>query len=221
MLQTLVILLAAAAVAVPLSRRAGFGSVLGYLVAGVAIGPSGLRLVTDVEQIAAGRRARRGDAAVPDRAGAAPGAALGDAQGGVRPRHRAGRADRAAARRRWRTRPGSAGPARRCSGVGLALSSTAIVLPMLGERELLASRAGRDAFAVLLFQDLAFIPLVALVPLLGGDAVPDRRCRGWTSARGVGRDRRHPGRRPLPAAAARSALIGGARRRRCSPPWRC
>ena len=43
--------------------------------------------------------------------------------------------------------------------------SKAIVLPMLAERELLSSTAGRDSFAVLLFQDLAFIPLVALVPL--------------------------------------------------------
>ena len=54
-------------------------------------------------------------------------------------------------------------------GVGFADSSTAIVLPMLAERGLLASDAGRDGFAVLLFQDLAFIPLVALVPLLGGE----------------------------------------------------
>ena len=53
-------------------------------------------------------------------------------------------------------------------GLGLALSSTAIVLPMLGERDLLAGRAGRDTFAVLLFQDLAFIPLTALVGLLAG-----------------------------------------------------
>ena len=58
-------------------------------------------------------------------------------------------------------------------GAGLAMSSTAIVLPMLAERDLLDTRAGRDAFAVLLFQDLAFIPLVALVPLLAGDSVPD------------------------------------------------
>src|SRR4051794_14804911 len=58
-------------------------------------------------------------------------------------------------------------------GAGLAMSSTAIVLPLLAERDLLTSRAGRDAFAVLLFQDLAFIPLVALVPLLAGDTVPD------------------------------------------------
>src|SRR6202035_422433 len=57
-------------------------------------------------------------------------------------------------------------------GAGLAMSSTAIVLPMLAERELLTTRAGRDGFAVLLFQDLAFIPLVALVPLLAsGHAV--------------------------------------------------
>jgi len=54
-------------------------------------------------------------------------------------------------------------------GAGLAMSSTAIVLPMLAERELLTGRAGRDGFAVLLFQDLAFIPLVALVPLLANE----------------------------------------------------
>src|SRR5512133_213677 len=52
MLTTLVVLLGAATLAVPLTRRLGFGSVLGYLLAGIAIGPAGLRLVTDVEQIA-------------------------------------------------------------------------------------------------------------------------------------------------------------------------
>src|ERR1700710_2401391 len=69
---------------------------------------------------------------------------------------------------------GTDGSAAAVMGIGLALSSTAIVLPMLGERDLLASRAGRDSFAVLLFQDLAFIPLVALVPLLDGGAIPNR-----------------------------------------------
>ena len=69
MLFTLVALLAATAIAVPLTRRAGFGSVLGYLLAGIAIGPDGLRLVTNVEEIASHRQPRRGDAAVPDRAG--------------------------------------------------------------------------------------------------------------------------------------------------------
>ena len=59
-------------------------------------------------------------------------------------------------------------------GAGLAMSSTAIVLPMLARARAADRRAGRDAFAVLLFQDLAFIPLVALVPLLArADALPD------------------------------------------------
>jgi Kef-type K+ transport system membrane component KefB len=57
-------------------------------------------------------------------------------------------------------------------GIGLALSSTAIVLPMLGERDLLGTVAGRDTFAVLLFQDLAFIPLVAVVPEIAGGDLP-------------------------------------------------
>src|SRR5476649_2318656 len=52
MLVTLVALLSAATIAVPLTRHSGLGSVLGYLIAGLVIGPSGLRLVTDVEQIA-------------------------------------------------------------------------------------------------------------------------------------------------------------------------
>ncbi len=52
MLETLVALLAAAVLAVPISRRFGFGSVLGYLVAGAVIGPLGLGLVSDVARIA-------------------------------------------------------------------------------------------------------------------------------------------------------------------------
>ena len=66
---------------------------------------------------------------------------------------------------------GAAWPGAAVIGAGLALSSTAIVLPMLAERDLLASTAGRDAFSVLLFQDLAFIPLVAAVPLLAGGSM--------------------------------------------------
>jgi CPA2 family monovalent cation:H+ antiporter-2/glutathione-regulated potassium-efflux system protein KefB len=53
-------------------------------------------------------------------------------------------------------------------GFGLALSSTAIVLPLLSERGLLTLTSGRDSFSVLLFQDLASIPLIALVPILAG-----------------------------------------------------
>ncbi|HXT79482.1 MAG TPA: monovalent cation:proton antiporter-2 (CPA2) family protein [Acetobacteraceae bacterium] len=174
MLITLAALLAAATIAVPLTRRAGFGSVLGYLLAGIVIGPAGLRLVTDVEQIASiaslgvvmllfliGLEVRPQRLWVMRRAVFGLGTAqvlLTAAALGVLA-HIAGIG--------WTSAV--------VLGFGLAMSSTAIVLPMLAERELLNSRAGRDAFAVLLFQDLAFIPLVALVPLLSsGAVVPDR-----------------------------------------------
>ena len=170
MLATLVALLAAVTIAVPLSRRAGFGSVLGYLVAGVAIGPAGLRLVTGVGEIAniaslgvimllflIGLELRPQRLWVMRRAvfglGTAQLVLCGAALAAMA--HAAG--------------IGWAGAV--VVGAGLAMSSTAIVLPLLAERELLQSRAGRDGFAVLLFQDLAFIPLVALVPLLAGHEV--------------------------------------------------
>jgi monovalent cation:proton antiporter-2 (CPA2) family protein len=165
MLFTLVCLLAAATIAVPFTRRAGLGGVLGYLIAGLAIGPSGLRLVTDVDQIAnvsslgvimlmflIGLELRPKRLWVMRRAVFG----LGSAQVLVTAGCLAGVAHLA----------GIAWNGAAVLGLGLALSSTAIVLPMLGERDLLTSPAGRDGFAVLLFQDLAFIPLVALVPLL-------------------------------------------------------
>ena len=184
MLETLVVLLGAAAVAVHISRRLGFGSILGYLVAGVAVGPAGLGLVTDVEQIAhvselgvvmllflIGLELR------PQRLWALRKPVFGLGLGQMVPTaaviallaHAAGLAWTAAA----------------VLGAGLALSSTAIVLPMLGERELLASTAGRDSFAVLLFQDIAFIPLVALVPILADGGMP--RSLPWLEVlRGLG-----------------------------------
>jgi CPA2 family monovalent cation:H+ antiporter-2/glutathione-regulated potassium-efflux system protein KefB len=173
MLPTLVALLAAATVAVPLTRRAGFGSVLGYLLAGVVIGPAGLGLVTDVGQIASisslgvvmllfliGLELRPQRLWVMRRTvfgmGTAQVLLTGGALGAII----------FATGMRWQ---GAA-----VLGAGLAMSSTAIVLPMLAERDLLTSPAGRDGFAVLLFQDLAFIPLVAVVPLLASNHLPDR-----------------------------------------------
>jgi monovalent cation:proton antiporter-2 (CPA2) family protein len=173
MLPTLVALLAAATIAVPLTRRFGLGSVLGYLLAGVVIGPSGLGLVSDVDQIAdiasfgvvmllflIGLELRPRRLWVMRRAVFALGSSqllltgvvltvLAHLSAGVP----------------W------AGAA--VLGAGLAMSSTAIVLPMFAESDLLQSRAGRDGFAVLLFQDLAFIPLVALVPLLTQHSLPN------------------------------------------------
>src|SRR5580692_2300433 len=172
MLFTLVALLAATAVAVPLTRRAGFGSVLGYLLAGIAIGPSGLRLVTGLGEITSiaslgvvmllfliGLEVR------PQRLGVMRRAVfgLGTAQVVVSAAALAGLEHAA----------GIGWTGAVVLGAGLAMSSTAIVLPMLAERELLTTRAGRDGFSVLLFQDLAFIPLVALVPLLSGTPLPE------------------------------------------------
>ncbi len=171
MLRTLVVLLAAAAVAVPLSRRAGFGSVLGYLLAGVVIGPHGAGLITDLGQIESvsafgvvmllfliGLELRPARLWVMRRTVLGFGAAQLLVSAAVL----AGLASLAGA--------GRSGAL--VIGLGLALSSTAIVLPMLGERDLLGVRSGRDAFAVLLFQDIAFIPLVALMPLLASEMLP-------------------------------------------------
>ena len=58
-------------------------------------------------------------------------------------------------------------------GLILALSSTAFVLQMLAEKKQLGAVHGRAAFSILLFQDLAAIPLIALLPLLGANASSD------------------------------------------------
>ncbi len=170
MFVTLVILLAAIAVAVPASRYLGLGSILGYLVAGAVIGPSGFGFITNVGEI--------GDVAAlgvtmllfliglelrPHRLWVLRKTVLGMGIGQMLPTalliavlvHLAGTG--------W--------PSAIVLGIGLALSSTAIVLPMLTERNLLPSVAGRDSFAVLLFQDMAAIPVLALVPLLSGGSV--------------------------------------------------
>jgi monovalent cation:proton antiporter-2 (CPA2) family protein len=173
MLPTLVALLAAATVAVPLTRRFGLGSVLGYLLAGVVIGPSGLGLVSDVDQIAniasfgvvmllflIGLELRPRRLWVMRRAVFALGSSQLLLTGAVL----------TVLAHLWAGVPW-AGAA--VLGAGLAMSSTAIVLPLLAERDLLQGRAGRDGFAVLLFQDLAFIPLVALVPLLAQHSLPN------------------------------------------------
>ncbi len=167
MLLTIVILLTAAVVLVSLSRRLGVGSILGYLVAGVLIGPSGLRLVTDVASISdiselgvlmllfiIGLELR------PTRIWAMRRSVFGL---GAAQMLATGAAFSLAAHLMGVPWAGAA-----IVGFGLALSSTAIVLPLLSERGILTLASGRDSFAVLLFQDLASIPLIALVPILAG-----------------------------------------------------
>jgi monovalent cation:proton antiporter-2 (CPA2) family protein len=169
MLLTIAILLATSVLLVSITRRLGFGSVLGYLIGGGIIGPSGLKLIDNVDEIAGvselgvvmllfliGLEVR------PQRLWIMRNAVfgLGTAQVVVTAVVLAGGAHVF----------GLDWPASFVIGLGLALSSTAIVLPMLGERDLLATPSGRNIFSVLLFQDLAFIPLVAAVPLFAGEA---------------------------------------------------
>ena len=168
LLEQSAVFLLTAVLLVPLFRRAKLGAVIGYLAAGIVIGPHGLKLIGD------------------------PAATLQFAEFGVvlllfligleleprrlwvMRRHVFGlggaqvvvtgavlAAAAIALGLDWR--------AATIAGLGLALSSTALVLQSLSERDQLASRHGRQAFAVLLFQDLAVIPLLALLPLLAGE----------------------------------------------------
>ncbi|HET7526037.1 MAG TPA: cation:proton antiporter, partial [Burkholderiaceae bacterium] len=158
--------LAAAVIAVPLARYAGLGSIIGYLVAGIAIGPFGLNLVSDAQSI---------------QHIAEFGVVLMLFQVGLELEPR-----RLWAMRRpifgWGTLQlvGSAalmfavalacGVAWRLAVVaalGLAMSSTAIGLAVLNERNLAGTTAGQGVLSVALLQDIAAIPVLALVPLLG------------------------------------------------------
>ena len=159
------VLLAAAAVAAPLARRLRIGSVLGYLAAGVAIGPWGLRVFGDVESILAiaelgivlllfliGLELRPARLWTMRRlifgAGGAQVLISGMFLGAVA------------------MLAGIAPAAALVVGLALAMSSTAFVLQVLEEKKELGAKHGRLAFAILLFQDLAAIPLIALVPII-------------------------------------------------------
>jgi monovalent cation:proton antiporter-2 (CPA2) family protein len=169
--------LAAAVVSVPIARRLGLGSVLGYLIAGVAIGPFGLGLVGR-EGAGVLHFAEFGVVLMlfliglelsPAELWRLRGALLG--LGGLQVLGTAavlGVVFGASLHLGWR--------AAVAVGLVLSLSSTAIVLQSLREKGLLRSDAGERSFAVLLFQDLAVIPMLVVLPLLatgtGGPALP-------------------------------------------------
>ncbi len=159
--------LSAALVCVPISRWLGFGSVLGYLAAGIVIGPFGLELISDVEHIL--HFAELGVVFLlfviglelqPSRLWVLRRMVfgLGASQFVVTAIVIAALA--------WLA--GMAPLTAAIIGLVLALSSTAFVLQMLAEKKELLSSHGRAAFSILLFQDLVVIPLIALLPLLGG-----------------------------------------------------
>ena len=174
-----VVLLLAAVLAVPLARRGRLGAVLGYLVAGVLIGPHALNLLGETESIA--RISELGVVLMLFVIGLelSPGRlwvmrrtvfGIGSLQM-VLTAVLLGVVALAMAQR-WQSAL--------IVGLGLALSSTAIGLQVLAERKQLQSPHGRLAFAILLLQDVAAIPILALIPLLGvhGAAGADV---SWTS----------------------------------------
>ena len=159
------IYLGAAALIVPVAVRLGLGSVLGYLIAGCVIGPWGFRLVTDAESIL--HFAEIGVVLMlfvigleldPQRlwklrasvfgGGALQMLACGLLLGG------------------FCILLGMEWKVAELIGMTLALSSTAIAMQAMNERNLTVSQMGRSTFSVLLFQDIAAIPLVAMIPLL-------------------------------------------------------
>ncbi len=158
--------LAAAVVAVPIAKRFGLGSVLGYLLAGIAIGPFGLGIVgregQDVMHVAEFGVVMMlflvGLELEPSLLWRLRTSILG--MGGLQVALTAvlTLAGAVALGLDWR-----AGLA---IGLTLAMSSTAIVLQTLNEKGLMKTTAGQASFSVLLFQDLAVIPILAIFPLL-------------------------------------------------------
>lgn len=182
MLELTAIFLAAAVVAVPLSKRFGLGSVLGYLAGGALIGPSGLGYVHEVEETM--QFAEFGVVLLlfliglelePSRLWRMRGAVFGTGGLQVALSTLVLGAIAMALGLDWR--------AALVTGVALAMSSTAFATQILGERHEMATSHGRAAFAILLFQDLAAIPALALIPLLATErATTEGERPGWVSA---------------------------------------
>ena len=167
------IYLAAAVIAVPLSQAVGLGSIIGYLAAGIAIGPWGLGLVTNVDDIL--HFAEFGVVLMlflvglelePKRLWALRKPIFG---GGAAQLLLCAAALFVALYAIGMLAPGMLGGWRTAlvAALGLALSSTAIALQVMGERNLLPTSSGQAGFSILLFQDVAAIPILALLPLLG------------------------------------------------------
>ncbi|MCE9616245.1 MAG: monovalent cation:proton antiporter-2 (CPA2) family protein [Lentisphaerae bacterium] len=163
------IYLTAAVVAVPLFKRLGLGSVLGYLLAGVAIGPHALRLIADPERVL--HFAEFGVVMLlflvglelePHQVWRLRKALLG--LGGLQV------AITMAAVTALGVLLGAAWPVALVAGIGMAMSSTAIGLASLEERNLLRTPGGQASFAVLLFQDLSVIPLLMVLALVAPGA---------------------------------------------------
>ncbi len=162
--------LAAAVLSVPLAKRLGLGSVLGYLIAGIVIGPFGLALVGEEGQDVL-HFAEFGVVMMLFLIGLELQPSLlwrmrisilglGGLQVGITALVIA--AASLGIGLDWRSSL--------AIGLVLSLSSTAIVLQTLQERDLMKTAGGKSSFSVLLFQDIAVIPMLALLPLLAHGA---------------------------------------------------
>ncbi len=165
-----ILFLLAALVIVPIALRLGLGSVLGYLLAGVVIGPVGLALVSDPAAIL--QVSELGVVLMlfviglelePKRLWAMRGAVFGG-----------GALEMLVCTALLLPVPlllGWSWQASLVAALAMALSSTAIVVGLLQERNLMGTPMGQKAFAMLLFEDIAAIPLLALAAVLGTAAV--------------------------------------------------
>ncbi|MGH8460169.1 MAG: monovalent cation:proton antiporter-2 (CPA2) family protein [Stenotrophobium sp.] len=181
MLADIAIFLAAAVLFVPIFRRLGLGAVLGYLAAGIVIGPWGCGLISDVGSIYHASEFGVvlllfviGLELQPSRLwtlrrtvfGLGATQVLATTLVLATAAHFAGLNSSAAV----------------VIGFGLAMSSTAFVLQMLAERKELPTRQGRAAFAVLLFQDISVIPFMAVIPLLAVQVAQASGNSAWQKA---------------------------------------
>ncbi|MFP3921633.1 MAG: monovalent cation:proton antiporter-2 (CPA2) family protein [Dichotomicrobium sp.] len=174
-LTQLAIFLAVAAIIAPLARRFGIGSALGYIFAGVLIGPYGVGLVYSLYEVQTIRHTAEFGVVLllfliglelrPKRFWAMRQAVfgVGAAQVVITAVLLTG------AGLLLELRPSIA----LFLGIALSLSSTALALQVLDEKGELRARHGRVGFSVLLFQDLAAIPAIAMVPLFAAASLAD------------------------------------------------
>jgi monovalent cation:proton antiporter-2 (CPA2) family protein len=179
LLAQIAIFLAAAVVAVPIFRHFKLGSVLGYLAAGIIIGPACLGLISTID--ATQHIAEFGIVLLmfviglelqPSRLWVLrkPIFGLGSAQVIVTTLG-IGVIAYFGFEQNWQSAL--------VMGFGLSMSSTALALQLLAERGQLNSQFGRSAFSILLFQDVAVLPALALLPLLGIAAARSAGPGGW------------------------------------------
>jgi monovalent cation:proton antiporter-2 (CPA2) family protein len=179
LLAQIAIFLAAAVIAIPIFRRFQLGSVLGYLTAGIIIGPASLGLVSSVDTTQS--IAQFGIVLLmfviglelqPSRLWVLRKSifGLGSAQVLVTTLC-LGTAAYFIFEQTWQ--------AALVIGFALSMSSTALALQLLAERGQLNSQFGRSAFSILLFQDVSVLPVLALLPLLGAASAKTAGSGGW------------------------------------------